>query len=154
MTCQKTSGVKTLLFVPDRIDPEISDLVMGYAEWGIVPQVIQIAGWPWATVSLEYSPDIAKFLSLWNASRKKSGEKWIIVPSGDRQIIPHPIFWETAVSLLAQGQEFGRFLKALPPDSLTKAGFERENKRMNSSASFPAAAKAAISRLLEPLCPQ
>ena len=147
MSCRKVDGVKALLFVPERVDPEIADLVCGYAEWGIKPQVIQIAGWPWAAVPLEYSPDIAKFLSLWNASRKKSGEKWIIFPSGNWQIIPHPIFWETAASLLTRGQEFGRFLKALPPDSLTNKGFEREAKRLKPSA-------PAISRLLESLCPQ
>lgn len=154
MACQKTSGIKTLLFVPDRIDPEISDLVMGYAEWGIVPQVIQIAGWPWATVPLEYAPDISKFLSLWNASIKKPKEKWLIIPSGDRQIIPHPLFWETAGELLAQGRKFGIFLKSLPPDSLTKFGFEREMKKMKSSAFSATSAKAAFSKLLEPLCPK
>lgn len=151
MRCQKKGGVKTLLFVPDIIDPEILDLVYGYAEWGIVPRVIQIAGWPWATVPIEYAPDIARLLSLWNDSRKNSKEKWLIIPSGDRQIIPHPIFWDAQGELLAQGREFGKFIRNLPPDSLTELGFERETKRIKLPVSFPSSAKATFSKLLEPL---
>lgn len=153
MGCQKIGGVKTLLFVPDKIDPEISELVLGYAEWGILSQVLQVSGWPWAAVPIEYAPDVSKFLSLWNASAKKSGEKWIIIPSGNKLIIPHPLEWETTGELLARGREFGKFLKNLPSDALTQSGFERENKKTRRSA-LSETPRKSFSRLLEPLCPR
>ncbi|GEM_PF-2008720 len=152
--CEKVGSIKTLFFLPERIDPEISDLAYGYAEWGILPSIIQSTGWPWAAVPIDYAPDILRLLSLWNASIKNSKEKWVIFAAGNQLIIPHPVSWKTTGELLVKSREFGKFLKDLPPDSLTEVGFERETKKMRSFVFSTKNFKVSVSELLGPLCPK
>lgn len=118
-----------------RVDQKVQTLASGFAQWGIMVAEFQSLGWPWVLVPIEHSADVMKLVSLWNVLQRKKNQgakSWVVYPSGDMYVVPHPVHWLLEYEVVRVGAEFGRFLSALSPDALTRNGFREAERKLKA----------------------